>query len=61
MATKRQHGECASCKICGQDIQWLGRAHGWRDRGGNRECVAFEQKGEIVRPPKGTKHKPYAN
>ena len=54
-----KYGEIAACKTCGQDIQWLGRAHDWRDRGGNRECVPYIEKGEVTHPPKGAKHKPY--
>jgi hypothetical protein len=59
MTTRLKYGECAACRVCGQDVQWLGRANGWRDRGGNRECVAWIEKGEVIRPRKGTKHKPY--
>lgn len=49
-------GMQTTCKHCGQDIEWQGRAGGWRDRGNNRACAAFidQVKGEIVNPT--TKH-----
>lgn len=52
-------GERAACRYCGQEIEWQGREHGWRDRGGNRQCVPFTDRkvGEIVKPK--TKHAPY--
>ncbi len=56
---KRKYGDIATCKTCGQDIQWHGRGNGWRDRGGNRSCVTYLEKGEPVQPPKGAKHTPY--
>lgn len=57
--SRLKYGKIAACKTCVQDIQWFGRAGGWRDRGGNRECVPYIEKGEVIQPPKGTKHKPY--
>lgn len=53
---KRSYGDMACCARCGQDIQWMGRAHGWRDRGNNRGCVPYIVKGEIVQPKKNLKH-----
>lgn len=58
---RKQYGQTDTCGLCGQDIQWLGRSHGWRDRGNNRQCVAYHNKGEIVTPPKTAKHKPKAD
>lgn len=54
-------GERAFCALCDQDIEWSGKHHGWTDRGGNRSCVPYEFKGEIVIPPKNAKHKPVKN
>jgi len=55
--TKRKYGDRDACRLCGQDIEWHGKAHGWLDRGGNRQCVAyFATDGEIVQPPKTAKH-----
>ena len=53
---KRKYGEQAACKYCGQDIEFHGRATGWIDRGANRQCCAYEKRGEIVKPK--TKHAP---
>jgi hypothetical protein len=36
--TRRQYGDRRACDRCGSDIEWHGRAHGWRDRGGARLC-----------------------
>lgn len=55
---RRGHGDRESCRTCGQDIEWHGRSAGWRDRGGNRECVPYQHNGEIVQPKPGTKHGP---
>jgi hypothetical protein len=57
---KRKYGDMSGCALCDQDIQWMGREHGWRDRGNNRECVPYldGRTGEIVQPAKGAKHKP---
>lgn len=49
-------GERAACDNCGHDIEWHGRKVGWIDRGAGRNCLPYEDHGEIVRP-KG-KHKP---
>lgn len=57
MATLSKHyGMRSTCKYCEQDIEFLGRADGWRDRGGNRQCVPYvdPKTREIVRPK--TKH-----
>ena len=51
-----KYGTAAACTRCGQDIQWMGRAHGWRDRGGNQQCVPFVRCGEVMRPRAGLKH-----
>lgn len=53
---KRSYGEQATCVKCQQDIEWTGKRDGWRDRGGNRQCVPFTKKGEIIKP-KGN-HRP---
>ncbi len=53
---KRTYGEMCTCSRCGQDIQWLGRANGWRDRGNNRQCVPYVKNGEIFTPENGLKH-----
>lgn len=37
-ATHPRLGDTTSCRHCGDDIQYQGREHGWRDRGGNRTC-----------------------
>ena len=52
----KNYGMRSICKYCDQDIEFLGRADGWRDRGGNRACAPFidPKKGEIVHPT--TKH-----
>lgn len=55
---KRKHGDRESCGLCGQDIEWHGRASGWRDRGGNRDCVPHIVAGEVIRPKAGQRHKP---
>lgn len=58
--TKRKFGDREACRLCGVDIEWHGKAHGWIDRGGNRSCVPYEGKdGEIIRPPETVKHKPW--
>lgn len=49
-------GERAACHLCGQDIEWTG--DDWRDRGGNRQCVPYTERGEIVQPPEGALHAP---
>lgn len=49
-------GAREACALCGQDIEWTG--DDWRDRGGNRGCVPYEERGEIVTPPAGAKHAP---
>jgi hypothetical protein len=36
---RRRYGQREACRICGQDIEWSGKGHGWTDRGGNRSCV----------------------
>lgn len=56
---RTKFGEHAACKYCGQDIEFHGRAHGWADRGGNRQCVPFvdPKTREIVKPK--TKHAPH--
>lgn len=57
---KRKYGERAVCSCCGQDIEWLGKEHGWTDRGGNRSCVPYRNREwEIIQPPEGAKHKPH--
>jgi len=53
---KRQYGDMQICTRCGQDVQWLGRANGWRDRGNNRQCVPYKSAGEFVTPKAGEKH-----
>lgn len=55
---RRKYGERATCRKCHQEIEWHGRAGGWRDRGNNRGCVAKIVRGEIVQPKKGQKHGP---
>lgn len=58
---KITYGTIAVCGRCGQDIQWLGRADGWRDRGNNRSCVAYRNAaGELVKPKASAKHNPKA-
>lgn len=47
---KRKYGDMSACMRCTQDVQWLGRASGWRDRGNNRTCCAYILKGEVIRP-----------
>ena len=48
--TRRQYGDREACTRCGQDIEWTGRARGWRDRGGNRQCCAYIVRGEVITP-----------
>lgn len=55
---RREYGEQSTCHRCHQDIEWLGRANGWRDRGGNRSCGSYFKAGEVVKPPKRAKHRP---
>ena len=59
MKMSNNYGERCACKYCAQDIEFLGREDGWRDRGGNRACVPYvdKKKGEIVQPK--TKHAPF--
>ncbi len=35
---RRQYGDREACQRCGSDIEWHGREHGWRDRGGDTYC-----------------------
>lgn len=56
--TRLKYGQQEACNLCGQDIEWHGRKNGWIDRGGNRACVPFICKGEVIRPPATAKHKP---
>jgi len=50
------YGTRDACKHCDQDIEWHGRAHGWIDRGGNRQCVgSWSDDGEFIK--RKTKHK----
>lgn len=49
-----KYGYRAVCKYCGQDIEFHGKAFGWIDRGGNRNCCQFIKNGEVVSPK--TKH-----
>lgn len=60
-ANRRTYGQMDACGLCGQDIQWMGKTGGWRDRGNNRSCVPYKKNGEIVHPPKNAKHKPGEN
>ncbi len=46
----RKIGNQAACSRCGQDIEWHGRAYGWRDRGNNRECPPYFRSGELINP-----------
>lgn len=58
---RRKYGDREACARCGQDIEWTGKAGGWRDRGGNRACVPYhDRSGEVVTPPPEAKHKPEA-
>jgi hypothetical protein len=51
------YGDRSVCALCGQDIEWSGAKHRWKDRGANRECVPYRDKnGEILRPRKDQKH-----
>lgn len=54
---ERPIGTRASCATCGQDIEWHGSSD-WLDRGGNRQCVPYEDRGEVVVPPRGSQHSP---
>ncbi len=36
--TRAYYGERAACKHCDLDIEFLGKKHGWSDRGLNRFC-----------------------
>jgi hypothetical protein len=45
-----KYGERGTCSRCTQDVEWVGF---WQDRGGNRGCVPFYEKGELVVPTKG--------
>jgi len=58
MKNRLTYGTRAACALCAQDIEWRGRAHGWLNRGGNRSCAPYQEKGEIATPPKIAKHKP---
>lgn len=46
----KRYGDRAICARCTQDIEWLGRSNGWRDRGGNKTCAPFIRAGEVVKP-----------
>lgn len=52
---KRYIGDREICVICGQEIEWHGRAHGWIDRGKGRDCLPYH-KGWELKFPKG-KHR----
>lgn len=56
---RSKYGVHCACRYCGQDIEFQGRANGWRDRGNGRQCLPYtdKTKGEIVRPK--TKHAPF--
>lgn len=54
---KHAYGNMSVCVTCGQDIQFFGKRT-WLDRGGNRSCVAYVEKGEIKHPKANAKHKP---
>ncbi len=57
--TRARYGDQASCKRCGQDIEFTG-ARDWRDRGGNRKCPPYEGKdGEVIDPAGRFIHRPY--
>jgi hypothetical protein len=62
MSGKRwKYGGQTACGLCGQDIEYEGRGK-WHDRGGELVCHSFrDRQGELVEPPKGTKHKPHPN
>lgn len=49
-------GDRGYCRYCGQSIEFWGKEHGgWRDHGGNRECVTYQdEKGNYIKPK--TKH-----
>lgn len=57
--TRTRYGDQRGCLRCGQDIEWHGRAHGWIDRGANRQCPPYKNlAGDVVTPRKGLKHRP---
>lgn len=51
-----KYGRQDACSRCSHDIEWHGRAVGWIDRGGGRECLPFEHRGHLITPRKGLKH-----
>lgn len=55
MATLK-YGSHSGCTRCGQDIEWWGKAKGWVDRGGNRECPPYLDINRVLVVPKGLKH-----
>lgn len=54
---RRRIGEQTACANCGQDIEWHGKTHGWRDRGNGTEYLPYVERGEIVHPIQG-EHSP---
>lgn len=61
----RQYGDREACGRCGFDIEWHGRAHGWRDRGGWDQCAEsgaaqWDEDGVPIPFPPGRKHNPRA-
>lgn len=53
---KRKTGERSICKLCDQEIEWVGH---WHDRGGNTTCPPYKgPDGEIIDPGHAKKHKP---
>lgn len=59
MRERLTYGRQDACSRCGQDIEWQGRARGWRDRGNGQECLPYTAAGAIQHP-KG-KHTRRAN
>jgi hypothetical protein len=59
---RAKYGDRDACKVCGQDIEFHGKARGWIDRGSDRLCQLVpdaDNLGAWVKPPRKTLHKPW--
>jgi len=57
MAPRRKFGDQDACSRCGHDVEWWGQKKGWVDRGSGNLCLPYrDRSGEVVHPPKGSRH-----
>lgn len=54
------YGDRATCKLCGQDIEFHGGKVGWIDRGAGRACALLpDDVAGWIKPKRKTLHKPW--